>query len=84
MSIQFTSRELNQDVARVKRAAREGLVVVTDRGKPDIVMMSAKAYRQLASKPASFIERLGSRDAADIDFQVDRRRTSTLRPAAFD
>ena len=38
-----TSRELNQDVARAKRAAKSGPVFITDRGKPAHVLLSIEA-----------------------------------------
>ena len=43
----FTSREFNQDVA-AKRAAREGPVIVTDRGEPAHVLLSWDEYRRLS------------------------------------
>ena len=38
-----TSRELNQDVARAKTAAKSGPVFITDRGKPAHVLLSIEA-----------------------------------------
>ena len=35
-----SSRDLNQDVSRAKKAARDGPVVITDRGKPSHVLMT--------------------------------------------
>ena len=35
-----SSRELNQDVGRAKRAAEDGPVVITDRGRPSHVLLS--------------------------------------------
>ena len=43
----FTAREFDQDLARAKRAAAEGPVIITDRGKPAHVLMSYEAYEAL-------------------------------------
>ncbi len=44
----LSSRELNQDIGRAKRAALEGPVFITDRGKPAHVLLSIEEYRRLA------------------------------------
>ena len=36
----LSSRELNQDIGRAKRAARNGPVIITDRGRPVHVLLS--------------------------------------------
>ena len=36
----LSSRELNQDVTRAKKATRNGPVFITDRGKPAHVLLS--------------------------------------------
>ncbi|TPM47762.1 type II toxin-antitoxin system Phd/YefM family antitoxin [Mesorhizobium sp. B2-3-2] len=36
----LSSRELNQDLGRAKRAAKEGPVIITDRGRPVHVLLS--------------------------------------------
>ena len=35
-----TSRELNHDIGRAKKAAKSGPVFITDRGKPAHVLLS--------------------------------------------
>ena len=40
----LSSRELNQDVGRAKRAARLGPVFITDRGRPAHVLLSIEDY----------------------------------------
>ena len=64
----LTSRELNQDLARAKRAAKLGPVVVTDRGKPAHVLLSFSEYQRLTSSGRTLAEALGMTDAADITF----------------
>ena len=64
MPATFTAREYNQDASRVKRAAKDGPVIITERGKPAHVLMTMAAYERLASqrmKPplVDFLEGLG-------------------------
>lgn len=54
----ITSRDLNQDLARAKRAARNNPVVVTDRGAPAHVIMSYEHYQALLSEAAGHRENL--------------------------
>ena len=69
-----TSRELNQDVARAKRAARSGPVFITDRGKPAHVLLSIEDYRRLAGQGRSLLETLSMPGLADIDLDPRRAR----------
>jgi hypothetical protein len=43
----FSSRQFNQDVSRIKKAAQAGPVFITDRGQPAHVLLTFDAYRQL-------------------------------------
>ena len=42
-TISLTSRELNHDVGRAKKAAEMGPVVITDRGRPSHVLMTVSS-----------------------------------------
>ncbi len=64
----LTSRELNQDIGRAKRAAKLGPVVVTDRGKPAHVLLSFSEYQRLTASGRTLAETLGMPEAADIKF----------------
>ena len=54
----LTSREFNQDTARAKRAANDGPVFITDRGKRAYVLLSNADYERLAKPPRSIVEAL--------------------------
>lgn len=41
------SREFNQDTSRAKKAAADGPVFITDRGKPAHVLLTFAAYQEL-------------------------------------
>ncbi len=69
MSIrQMTSRELNQDLARAKREASDGPVIITDRGRPAHVLMEYEDYRRLTGEGTSSIDALAMPAGEEIDF----------------
>ena len=74
-----TSRELNQDVARAKRAAKSGPVFITDRGKPAHVLLSIEDYRRLAGQGRSLLETLSMPGLADIDLDPPRARIESAK-----
>lgn len=82
MTITISSREFNQDAARAKRAARQGPVFITDRGRPAHVLMTVEDYRRLAKSEKSIAELL-SGDAA-IAFEPPRLRSLGIRAADLD
>ncbi|MDE0343641.1 MAG: type II toxin-antitoxin system Phd/YefM family antitoxin [Deltaproteobacteria bacterium] len=69
-----TSRELNHDIARAKRAANSGPVFITDRGKPAHVLLSIEDYRRLAGQCRSLAEALSMAGLSDIDLKPPRLR----------
>ena len=82
MPVTFTAREYNQDASRVKRAAKDGPVIITERGKPAHVLMTADAYEKLKGRKAKvplvkFMEGLA---LSDLDLT---REPDTGRDAPF-
>ena len=78
----LSSRELNQDVSRAKKAAETGPVFITDRGKPAHVLLSIEEYRRLTRQRRSIAEALDMPGAAEIDFEPPRANIAS-RPADF-
>jgi prevent-host-death family protein len=76
----INSRTFNQDASGAKRAALEGPVFITDRGKPAHVLLSIEAYRRLAGPQENILDLLADPEAADIAFEPGRLRDIT-RPA---
>ncbi|MFG1187791.1 type II toxin-antitoxin system Phd/YefM family antitoxin [Xanthobacter aminoxidans] len=72
MPTTFSSRDFNQDVARAKKAALTGPVLVTDRGRPTHVLLSFEAYTQLQTVQPTLDVLLGMPDGDDIDFEPAR------------
>ena len=64
----LTSREFNQDTSRAKKAAREGPVFITDRGKPAHVLLSIEDYLRLSGRHDKIADRLAMPGNVDIPF----------------
>ena len=77
----LTSRELNQDIGRAKRAAKLGPVVVTDRGKPAHVLLSVSEYRRLTTSGRTLAEALGMPEATDIEFDPPKVQIEARVPS---
>jgi prevent-host-death family protein len=76
----LSSREFNQDTGRAKKAAAEGPVFITDRGKPAHVLLSIQEYQRITGKQRSIVEALSMSGLAEIDFDPARGR-ELARPA---
>lgn len=79
----FSSRELNQDIGRAKRATHTGPVIITDRGKPVHVLLSYEEYLRLTGKQISIVDQLGLPPGIE-DVEVEFPKSSDLaQPADF-
>lgn len=76
-----SSREFNQDASGAKRAALNGPVFITDRGKPAHVLLSIDHYRRLSASAGSIVELLGMAGTEDIEFEPQRLKGELYRPA---
>ncbi len=76
----LSSREFNRDVGRAKRAANDGPVFITDRGRPAHVLISIDEYRRLVGPGATIVDLLASPGAEDVEF--DALRAGDLSRAA--
>jgi prevent-host-death family protein len=75
----MTSREFNQDVARAKRAARDGPVIITDRGQPAYVLMRHETYRRLSRQGPGLRALLAHPESEDVVFEPPRMGDEKLR-----
>ena len=78
----LTSREFNQAASEAKRAANNGPVFITDRGRPAHVLMSFEDYQRLTKQRRNIADALAMPDIADIAFDPPRVTIET-RPADF-
>jgi hypothetical protein len=79
----MTSRDFNQDAGRAKRAAANGPVFITDRGKPAHVLLSIEDYRKLTGIRGNAVELLACRDTADFDFEPEKLQINLFREEKF-
>lgn len=77
----LSSRELNHDVSRAKKAAKSGPVIITDRGKPSHVLMTYDEFERLSGKHRSLIDALAMPGLSAIDFEPHRVE---IRPRDLD
>jgi prevent-host-death family protein len=77
----LSSREFNQETGRAKKAARNGPVFITDRGRPAHVLLSIKEYQEITSKGKSILDLLAMPDADLIEFEPPRMGDEFPRPA---
>jgi prevent-host-death family protein len=82
----ITSREFNQHVSRAKRAAKDGPVIITERGKPSYVLMRHEEFARTPvapKRPQNALEALTHPGIADIDVEFPRIDIE-LRAVEFD
>ncbi len=72
MAKSITSRAFNQDVSLAKRAADDGPVIITDRGRPAHVLLSFEAYLHLTGAAGTLLEALAMPGLSDIEFDAPR------------
>ncbi len=77
----LSSRELNHDVSKAKKAAIKGPVIITDRGKPSHVLMSYDEFERLTGKHRSLVDALAMPGLSGIEFDPPRVE---IRPRGVD
>jgi prevent-host-death family protein len=70
----ISSREFNQGASEAKRAASNGPVFITDRGRPAHVLMSIELYQRITGSHKKIADLLAMPDVADADFETPRSR----------
>ncbi len=70
MAVSITSRAFNQDAAGAKRAANQGPVFITDRGRPAHVLLSIEAYRRLLGQGQAIADLLAMPGVEDLDLPL--------------
>lgn len=80
----FSSRNFTRDVGAAKRAAAEGPVFITDRGRPAFALLKIEDYYQLAGQQeASLLDVMDAiPGGAGIKFEAPRLQVE-FRAAAF-
>jgi len=78
----LSSREFNQGAGEAKRAANNGPVFITDRGRPSHVLMRFEDYQRLTKQRRNIADVLAMPGVADIEFEPPRVSIEA-RPADF-
>jgi prevent-host-death family protein len=68
----ISSRDFNQDAGGAKKAAAEGPVVITDRGRPAHVLLTYEAYLALLGPRRSLLDVVSQKEDDDIEFDPPR------------
>ncbi len=79
----LSARDFNQDTSRAKRAANDGPVIITERGKPTHVLMTMAEYERLSGGEMSLLEAIAD-PSADFDFDFPRLDNMGFKPVDFD
>lgn len=80
----FSSREFNQDVSKIKKAAAQGPVFITDRGRPAHVLLKIEDYLKLSKTNENIVDLLAMPDSLDIEFEVPKMKGKLFRLEEFD
>jgi prevent-host-death family protein len=76
----LSSREFNQDTSRAKKAANDGPVFITDRGKPAHVLLSIQEYQRLTGGHQKIADLLAMPGREEIELEIPTLR-DLPRPA---
>jgi PHD/YefM family antitoxin component YafN of YafNO toxin-antitoxin module len=68
----LSSPEFDQDTSGARKAAQQGPVFITDRGRPAHVLLTIEDYRRLTGSDMSLAEALAQPDDVDFDFDPPR------------
>lgn len=84
MAKRMTSRQFNQDTGGAKKAAQDGPVYITDRGKLAYVLLSFDDYTQLVDTGESILDLLSVPEGVgDIELDIPVAR-EIPRPVRFE
>lgn len=67
-----SSRQFNHDTGKAKKAAKDGPVFITDRGRYSHVLMTFEEYQRLTGKQPTIADLLAMPGVEDIEFEPPR------------
>lgn len=79
----LSSREFNQHAGEAKKAARRGPVFITDRGRPQHVLLSFEDYQRLIGRDQKIVDLLAMPGIDEIEF-TPPKLDDLAKPAEFD
>jgi prevent-host-death family protein len=69
----ISSRELNQDISGAKNAAKNGPVIITDRGRPAHVLLTFEEYRRMTGGGRKIADLLAMPGVEDAELAITGR-----------
>lgn len=78
----LSSREFNQHASDAKKAANNGPVFITDRGRPAHVLLSIEEYQRLTGRHQNIADLLAMPGYEDIELEIPQMR-DLAKPADF-
>ena len=72
MTTTLSSRQFNQDASKTKKAAQDGPVIITDRGRPSHVLLTFEAYKAITQGRAKIADLLAMPGVEGIDLDIQR------------
>lgn len=76
----ISSRQFNQDASGAKNAARNGPVIITDRGRPAHVLLTIEEYRRITGGGRKIADLLAMPGIEEVELEIPRR-DELARPA---
>lgn len=77
----LSSREFNQDAGQAKKAALNGPVFITDRGKPAHVLLSIEEYLRITGQKLTVVDLIALPTSEDIEFEPPKLIGTLTKPA---
>lgn len=65
-------KQLSQNFAEIQRQAQQAPVMITEQGKPAMVLMDYATYQQLTKPAPSLADAIGYSVASGVDFAPQR------------
>ncbi|MBI3343689.1 MAG: type II toxin-antitoxin system Phd/YefM family antitoxin [Gammaproteobacteria bacterium] len=70
----LSSREFNQDTSKAKKAAKDGPVFITDRGRPAHVLLTFDEYKKISGGRTKIADLLAMPGVEDIELEIPQWR----------
>ncbi|MDY7577547.1 type II toxin-antitoxin system Phd/YefM family antitoxin [Herbaspirillum sp. RTI4] len=68
----LSSRQFNQDAGKAKKAAQDGPVFITDRGRPAHVLLTFDAYQKMSGGHVKIADLLAMPGMGNVEFDLSQ------------
>jgi prevent-host-death family protein len=79
----ISMKEFEKDPRRARKAAADGPVFISERGRHAFALITIEEYRRIGGRAESIADLLANSEAAKIDFDPPRVGAEPVRPADF-